>query len=154
MANLTIPDVVGRRWGARGRGRHRASGGFGGVRFYSEPWFATEELVELSPGVAVVVTTAPRAPTLLSGGGSGRRECELADLGALIAPGSRGLEVQLSLGADRRLYASIFIDGEWYRGSVDLSEVLCRIAENVALHHVASSEAPPQEIAEDPETVE
>jgi hypothetical protein len=124
--------VVGRRWGARGGGRQRA--------FY--PSFSTEEIVELSPGVPVRITTTPRAPTLLSGAGSGRRDRELADLGALMMPGSTGLAVQFSLGADDRLYASICIDGECYQGSVDLSEVLGRIADGIASYHVASNPAP------------
>lgn len=137
MTNLIIPNVVGRRWGTGGGRRQQA---FGGYSFL--PSFATEEIVDLTPGVPVRITTAPRAPTLLSGAGSGRRDRELADLGALMMPGSSGVAVQFSLGADGRLYASICIDGECYQGSVDLSEVLGRIADGIASCHAASNPAP------------
>ena len=144
--NLNIPNLVGRRWGGRARG-FRGPAGYG---FYGVPWFPTEEVVELSPGVPVRITTHPRAVTVLSGLDTGRPDRELADLGALIAPGSTGLTVKTCLGPDHQLHISICIDGECYEGSVDLSEVLERIASGIASLHAA----PPHHIADDPEAVE
>jgi hypothetical protein len=153
MMNLTIPNVVGRRWGGGGGGRHRGLGGYGGYSYFASPCFAAEEVIELGPGAPVRIVTAPRAPTLLSGTGTGRRDRELADLGALLAPGASGLSAQFSLGADRRLYASICIDGECYEGTVDLAHVLDRIAEGVASEHAAWHPAP-VDLANDPGAVE
>lgn len=148
--NLNIPNLVGRRWGGRARG----FSGPGGYGFYGVPWFATEEVVELSPGVPVRITTRPRAVTVLSGLGTGRPDRELADLGALIAPGSTGLTVKTCLGPDRQLHVSICIDGECYEGSVDLSEVLERIASGIASHHASLHMAPPHHVADDPDALE
>jgi len=149
--NMNIPNVVGRRWGGRRGGRHRVFGGFGGYS-YAYPWIATEEVIELSPGVPVRVTTEPRSVTLLAGQVASRRDRELADLGALLAPGARGVTVQLALGADGRLRASICIDGECYQGSADLSAVLARIASGIASYHAALHAAPPADVPpRDPE---
>jgi hypothetical protein len=152
--NLNIPNVVGRRWGARGGGRHGAFGGGGGYSYYASPWLASEEIVELSPGVPVRITREPRSIALLSGHGAGRRDRELADLGALITPGASGVTVQLSLDADHRLCASICIDGECYQGSVDLSPVLERIASGIASYHASLHGAAPSDVAADPHAVE
>ncbi len=143
--NLNIPNVVGRRWGGRGGGRHRVFGGFGGYS-YPYPWIATEEIIELSPGVPVRVMTEPRSVTLLAGQGTGRRDRELADLGALLAPGASGVTMQLALGADGRLRASICIDGECYEGTADLSAVLARIASGIASYHASLHAAPPSSV--------
>lgn len=148
--NLNIPNLVGRRWGGRARG-FRGTGGYG---FYGAPWFATEEVVELSPGVPVRITTRPRAVTVLSGLGTGRPDRELADLGALIAPGSSGLTVKTCLGPDRQLHVSICIDGECYEGSVDLSEVLERIASGIASHHASLHAVPPHHFDDESDAFE
>jgi hypothetical protein len=148
--NLNIPNLVGRRWGGRARG----FSGPVGDGYYGVPRFAAEEVVELSPGVPVRITTRPRAATVLSGLGTGRPDRELADLGALIAPGSSGLTVKTCLGPDRQLHVSICIDGECYEGSVDLSEVLEHIASGIASHHTALHAAPPHDVADDPGAVE
>jgi len=148
--NLNIPNLVGRRSG----GRVRGFSGPGGYGYYGVPWFAAEEVVELSPGIPVRITTRPRAVTVLSGLGTGRPDRELADLGALIAPGSTGLTVKTCLGPDRQLHVSICIDGECYEGSVDLSEVLEHIADVIGSPQAAIPAAPPHHVTDDPDALE
>jgi hypothetical protein len=165
MPNLTIPDLIGRNrshggngggWSQRGDGRRRQFAGPGGSPYFAYPWFPPDEVVELSPGVPVQIVRRPRTHTLLSGAGIGREDRELADLGAVIAPGSSGITLQLALDANRRLCASICIDGECYQGSVDLSGVLEGIASGIAQYHASLHEAAPSTsgVASSPAAIE
>ncbi len=66
---------------------------------------------------------------------------------AALAPGADGLSCQMSLGPDFRLHVSILIDGQRHETSVDVSNLLCQIAQSVARAHVDGR--PPEQAARD-----
>jgi len=54
---------------------------------------------------------------------------------AALAPGADGLACQMTMGPDLRLHVSILVDGRRHETSVDLSSLLCDIAEKASRAH-------------------
>lgn len=69
---------------------------------------------------------------------------ELFALLPVIAPGANGLSCQMNLGPDMQLRVSICVDNRCYQSSVDMSEMLGRIAQGVADAHAMGPQDPPQ----------
>jgi hypothetical protein len=118
--------LVGRRGGG---GRGRRGGGrrfFGGGGGWGWGWPAYP--VAWPYGYPSPYGYPPTDPSVGDGGGSSVG----ASAAAVLAPGADGVSCQMSLGSDLRLYVSVVVDGQTHETSVDLTDLLCRIAEGVA----------------------
>lgn len=123
-------DIIGRHGGGGHHGGHHGGGGHhghGGRRYFgggwgggydAGPWYDyDDDVLEIVP---VQILRRPPADALVLSGKSG----ELADLGAVLAPGVHGLSVKFDIGGDRVLHATICIDGHCYEGCADLAPIL------------------------------
>jgi len=98
-----------------------------------DPWAGMEGD---PPGYGMTLPGRSYPPTAaFVGAAAPQREGMVAELAPVLAPGTGGFSVELRLDRDRCLHATICVDGQCYRGAMDLSGPLAALEAKIAQGH-------------------